>query len=83
VHTNITDHYPTTLSIGNLSDNRNNSPNPLKVLKIDDCKLTNLFKNHNWSEIFNLNDVNLALQYLVETINKLKKKLHNKNNYFI
>jgi len=83
VHTNITDHYPTTLSIGNLSDNRNNSPNQLKVLKIDDYKLTNLIQNHNWSEIFDFNDVNLALQYLVEIINKLKKILHNRYNYFI
>lgn len=31
VHTNITDHYPTNFSIGNLSANRKNSPNPLKV----------------------------------------------------
>jgi len=73
VHTNITDHYLTTLSIGNLSDNRNNSLNPLKVLKIDDFKLTNQIQNHNWSEICDFNDVNLALHYLVETINKLKK----------
>jgi len=47
IHTNITDHYPTTLSIGNLSDNHNNSPNSLKVLKVDDFKLTNQIKNHN------------------------------------
>lgn len=80
VHTNITDHYPTALSIGNLSDNRNNSPNPLKILKNDHFKLTNQIQNHNWSEIFDFNDINLALHYLVET---KKKKLHNRNNYFI
>jgi hypothetical protein len=45
------DHYPIILSIGNLLDNRNNTENPLKLLKIDEIKLANLIQNHNWSEI--------------------------------
>lgn len=35
-------------------------------------KLTKQILNDNWSEIYDFNDVNLALHYLVETINKLK-----------
>lgn len=73
VHSNVTDHYPTVLSIGNISDNRNNSPNPLKLLNINDDKLTELIQNHNWSEISEIYDVKKVSHYLIETINKLKE----------
>lgn len=81
VQSNITDHYPIILSIGNLVDNRNNTKNPFKLLKIDDKKLDNLIQNHNWSEITKLKDVNKSNHYCTETINNLKNNASTINQF--
>lgn len=72
VLSNITDHYSTILSLGNILDKRNNTPNPLKILKTDNQKLSNSFENHNWSELLEYTDVNKAIQYFTSTLNNLK-----------
>lgn len=51
IHSHITNHYSTMLSIGNLLDNRNNKLNSQKILKTEHKKLSSSIENHNWSEI--------------------------------
>ena len=36
IQSNITDHYPIMISIGNILNNRNNKPNYLKILRTDE-----------------------------------------------
>lgn len=74
VISNITDHYPTILSLGNILDKRNNIPNPLKILKTDNQKLSNSIENHNWLEILEVTYVNKATQYFTSTLNNQKTK---------
>lgn len=74
IHSNITDHYSTILSLGNILDNRNNKPNPLKILKTDHQKLSNSIENHNWSEVHDFTDVNKATRYFTSTVNNLKNQ---------
>lgn len=47
IYSNKTDHYHTVQNVGNTLNNRNNDPNPLKLLKIDDIKLSMPIQNHN------------------------------------
>jgi len=82
VLSNITDHYPTILSIGNILDKRNNMPKPFKILKTDNQKLSNSIENHNWSEILKFTDVNKATQYFTSTLYNLKnQKIETMGHY--
>lgn len=74
VYSNITNYYPTVLSIGNILNNRNNTPKPLKILKTDNQKLSNSTENYIWSEILEFSDINKATQYFINTINNLKNQ---------
>lgn len=71
---NVTDHFPIMISIGNLSKNRMNKPNPLKILKTDKLKLNNLIQTQNWSNLLEITDTNIATHYFTETINRLKNQ---------
>lgn len=74
VNSYITDHYSNILTIDNIIDNRNNEPNPLKILKTGCQKLSNSIENHNWSEILKFAYVNKATQYFISTINNLNNQ---------
>jgi len=76
----ITDHYPIFFSVGHLLTNRNNTPNPLRISKINHFKLSNLIATQLWDTVLDKTVMSCKANSWEEIFDIINRDLKLKSN---